>query len=52
MNSIKKIGKYVVICLIGIALAVVVATLQYDAKDLSASVLSITEKDFFESTQR
>ena len=49
---IKKIGKYVVICLIGIALAVVVATLQYDAKDLSASVLSITEKDFFESTQR
>lgn len=52
MNSIKKIGKYVVICLIGIALAVVVATLQYDAKDLAASVLSITEKDFFESTQR
>ena len=51
MKSIKKVWKYVVICLIGIALAFVVALLEYDAKDLSASVLSITEKDFFESTQ-
>ena len=51
MKSIKKVGKYVVICLIGISLALIVALIQYDAKDLSASVLSITEKDFFESTQ-
>lgn len=51
MDGIKKVWKYTVICLIGIILAIVVALLEYDAKDLSASVLSITEKDFFESTQ-
>ncbi len=51
MESIKKVWKYIVICLVGIALAFVVALFEYDAKDLSASVLSITEKDFFESTQ-
>lgn len=51
MKSIKKVGKYVIICLIGISLAFIVAMIQYDVKDLSASVLSITEKDFFESAQ-
>lgn len=51
MKSVKKVGKYMIICLIGISLAFFVATLQYDAKDLSASVLSVTEKDFFESTE-
>lgn len=51
MKSIKKLGKYLIICLIGISLAFVVALIQYDAKDLSASVLSINEKNFFESTQ-
>lgn len=52
MKGIRKVWKYFVICLIGISLAFMVALLEYDAKDLSASVLSITEKDFFESTQR
>lgn len=51
MKSVKNVGKYMIICLIGISLAFVVAFLEYDAKDLSASILSITEKDFFESTQ-
>lgn len=49
MSSVRSIGKYILICLIGIALAYMVAVFQYDVKDLSASVLSITEKDFFES---
>lgn len=52
MSSVRSVGKYILICLIGIALAYIVAIFQYDAKDLSASVLSVTEKDFFESTQR
>jgi hypothetical protein len=29
-----------------------VARMEYDAIDLSASVLSLTEQDFFESTKR
>lgn len=33
------------------ALAFFVARIQYDTHDLSASVLSITEQDFFESTE-
>ena len=33
-------------------LAIFVAWMQYDATDLSASVLSLTEQDFFESTKR
>ena len=41
-----------IILLLGIFLALFVAWIQYDTKDLSASVLSITEQDFFESTKR
>ena len=52
MSGVRTVGKYVLICLIGIVLAYMVAVLQYDARDLSASVLSVAEKDFFESTQR
>ena len=52
MNLVKGFSKYAVIIFIGIVLALFVARIQYDSKDLSASVLSLTEQDFFESTKR
>ena len=51
MNILKWISKYTIILLIGIILAFLVAWIQYDTTDLSASVLSLTEQDFFESTK-
>ena len=51
MNIIKGIWKYIIIVIIGILLALFVAWIQYDASDLSASVLSLSEQDFFESTK-
>ena len=51
MNIIKGISKYIIIIITGILLALFVAWMQYDASDLSASVLSLTEQDFFESTK-
>jgi hypothetical protein len=51
MNIIKGIWKYIIIVIIGILLALFVAWIQYDASDLSASVLSLSEQDFFESTE-
>jgi len=51
MNLLKGISKYTIILFLGIFLAFFVARIQYDAQDLSASVLSITEQDFFESTK-
>ena len=51
MNIINSFWKYIIIIIIGILLAFFVARIQYDTKDLSASVLSLTEQDFFESTQ-
>jgi len=51
MNIVKGFSKYVIIVLIGILLAFFVAWIQYDTQDLSASVLSLTEQDFFESTK-
>ena len=52
MNTIKGISKYIFIVLIWVILALFVAWIQYDTSDLSASVLSLTEQDFFESTKR
>lgn len=52
MNIVKWFSKYVLIIIIGVALAVFVARMQYDTTDLSASVLSLTDQDFFESTKR
>lgn len=52
MNLAKSFSKYIIIIIIGILLAIFVAWIQYDTKDLSASVLSLTEQDFFESTKR
>jgi hypothetical protein len=52
MNLLKNISKYVIILLIGILLAIFIARIQYDTQDLSASVLSLTEQDFFESKKR
>ena len=51
MSIIKGFSKYIIIILIGVLLAVFVARIQYDSTDLSASVLSLTEQDFFESTK-
>ena len=51
MNIVKNIYKYLIIVIIGILLAFFVARIQYDTEDLSASVLSLTEQDFFESTK-
>ena len=52
MNIVKGFSKYIIIVIIGILLAFFVAWIEYDAHDLSASVLSLTEQDFFESTKR
>ncbi len=51
MNTAKSVSKYIIIILIGIFLAFFVARIQHDTQDLSASVLSLTEQDFFESTK-
>lgn len=51
MSTLKGISKYLIILLLGIFLAFFVAWIQYDTQDLSASVLSLTEQDFFESTK-
>ena len=51
MNILKWISKHVLIIVIGILLAFFVRWIQYDTTDLSASVLSLTEQDFFESTK-
>lgn len=51
MNIAKNISKYIIIVIIGILIAFFVAWIQYDTQDLSASVLSLTEQDFFESTK-
>ena len=51
MSTVKGIWRYILIVIIGVLLAVFVARIQYDTTDLSASVLSLTEQDFFESTK-
>ena len=51
MDTLKGISKYIIIVFIWVILAFFVAWIQYDTSDLSASVLSITEQDFFESTK-
>lgn len=51
MSTIKGIWKYIIIVFIGILLAFFVARIQYDSQDLAASVLSLTEQEFFESTK-
>lgn len=51
MNIVKGFSKYIIIVVIGILIAFLVAWIQYDTQDLSASVLSLTEQDFFESTK-
>lgn len=51
MNILKGFSRYLIIILIGIFLAFFVARIQYDSSDLSASILSLTEQDFFESTK-
>ena len=52
MNIIKGISKYILILIIWCAIAFFVAWIQYDTTDLAASVLSLTEQSFFESTKR
>ena len=52
MGILKVISKYTIIIILGILLAFFVAWIQYDTQDLAASVLSLTEQDFFESKKR
>ena len=52
MKLLQRTTKYLLIIIIGVCLAFFVARIQYDTEDLSASVLSLTEQDFFESTSR
>ena len=52
MGVIKGISKYVIILFLGVLMAFFVAWIQYDTQDLSASVLSLKEQNFFESTNR
>ena len=52
MKLLQTTSKYTIIVLIGVLLAFLVAWIQYSTTDLSASVLSLTEQDFFESTSR
>lgn len=52
MRFLQTASKYVIIVVIGVLLAFLVARIQYSNTDLSASVLSLTEQDFFESTSR
>lgn len=49
MNFIKKFWKYCLILIIWTFIAISIALIEYDNKDLSASVLSLTEQDFFKS---
>ena len=51
MSTIKGIWKYILIVIIGVFLAIFIARIQYDTTDLSASVLSLTEQDYFKSTK-
>lgn len=51
MSTIEGIWKYIIIVIIGVLLALFVARIQYDTTDLSASILSLTEQNFFESTK-
>jgi hypothetical protein len=51
MDLVKGVSKYIIIIIIGILLAFFVARIEYDTWDLSASVLSLTEQDYFESTK-
>ena len=52
MNIVKGFSKYIIIIIIGILLALFVAWTRYNTKDLSASVLSLNEQDFFKTTKR
>ena len=52
MKFLQTTSKYLIIIFIGVLLAFLVARIQYSTTDLSASVLSLTEQDFFESTSR
>ena len=52
MGTLKEISKCLIIILVGSLLAFFVAWIQYDTTDLSASVLSLTEQDFFVATKR
>jgi len=52
MEKLKWIWKHLIIIVCWVILAFVVAFMQYNSKDFSASILSLTEQDFFEATKR
>ena len=51
MDLVKGVSKHIIIIIIGILLAFFIARIEYDSWNLSASVLSLTEQDYFESTK-
>lgn len=52
MEIIKSVSKYIIIIAIWIWLAFFAAIINHNSTDLSASVLSLAEQEFFESTNR
>lgn len=52
MEKLKWIWQHLIIVVCWVILAFVVAFMQYNSKDFSASILSLTEQDFFEATKR
>lgn len=52
MEFLKATSKYVIIIFVWIALAFCVAYFQYNSNNLSASVLSLVEQDYFEAKTR
>lgn len=52
MEKLKWIWKHLIIIVCWVILAFVVAFMQYNSKNFSASILSLTEQDFFEATKR
>lgn len=52
MKILHWFTKYLIIFSAGICLAFLWAFMQYNSTDFSASILSLTEQDFFEATKR
>ena len=52
MSTVKHLSKYIIIVIIWVIIAFFIARIQHDSYNLSASVLSLSEQDFFESKKR
>ena len=52
MKALTYTFKHLIILIVGVALALVFALMSYGSKDLSASVLSLQEREFITQAQR